>query len=358
MARGLQFEGLKIWIENYFNFVKKKFLIPIVFGVIGLVMGFYYAYNYKPYYISQLSFIINDGKSSNISALSAIAGQLGIGGAGPTVTDDRIMFLLSTKKVLGSVLLKKMENSTSTIGDAMISAYNLSGPIGSDTMMKDFDGFKSISFDKISKQESYAIDLIITAIKLSNRFKVESVKRKANSLYGNQSNGIISISFENRNETLAKEFVQFVYEELSNFYSESMLRNLQNNYDLLNFRADSIEKLMHSTENRSAIATDNSYNVFRYQGKIEEFRLRKEVEMLNVLYVEVLKNREFAKFSLDQERPLFQLVDEPLFPLEKKMKSIPVFSFLGFFALTLFGVFVLTVVFLSKKENRDLRGLY
>jgi hypothetical protein len=250
-----------------------------------------------------------------------------------------------------------MENSSTTIGDAMISAYNLSGPIGSDSMMKDFKGFKSISFDKISKQESYAIDLIITSIKLSNRFKVESVKRKANSLYGNQSNGIISISYENRNEILAKEFVQFVYQELSNFYSESMLRNLQNNYDLLNFRADSIEKLMHSTENRSAIATDNSYNVFRYQGKIEEFRLRKEVEMLNILYVEVLKNREFAKFSLDQERPLFQVVDEPIFPLEKKTKSIPVFSFLGFFVLTLFGFFVLTIVFLLKKENRDLKGL-
>lgn len=355
MARGIQIEAIKLWLNNYFNFIRKKFLIAVIVGLLGLGIGLYYAINYKPYFVSQLSFIINDGKSSSIGALSAIAGQLGIGGTGPSITDDRIMFLLSSKKILGSVLLKKIEGTNETIGEGMISAFKLSSAIKSDSIMNDFGGFKSQEIEKINKQESYALDIIINFIKISNRFKVESVKRKANSLYGNQSNGIISLSFECRNEILAKEFINAIYFELTKFYSESMLRNLQNNYDLLSFRADSIGKLLYLTENESAIASDNSYNVFRFQGKVDEFRLRKEVEMLNVLYIEVLKNKEIAKFTLDQERPLFQLVDEPILPLEKKVKSIPVFGFLGFFMFTLFGLFLLTLMFLSKKENRSFK---
>jgi uncharacterized protein involved in exopolysaccharide biosynthesis len=352
MSRGINLEAISIWVNKYFGFIKSKAKTILFIGFIGLILGVYYSVSYKPYYVSHLSFIINDGKSGNVSALSAIAGQLGIGSSGPTVTDDRIMFLLSAKKILGTVLLKKMDDKSGTIGDKMIEAYKLNGVLASDTLMNNFKGFTATSFDKINKQESFAIDQIINSIKLSNRFKVESVKRKANSLYGNQSNGIISITYESRNEDLAKKFVSGVYLELSEFYSESMLRNLQNNYELLNFRADSISALLRTTENESAIASDNSYNVFRYRGKVDELRLRKEVEMLNILYVEILKNREFAKFSLDQERPLFQVVDEPILPLEKKTKSIPVFSFLGFMAFILLGVFIITITFLSKKENR------
>ncbi len=354
MERGVNIASLNSWVKKYLKYIQQKARILLVFAALGLSLGLFYSITYKPYYVSQLSFIINDGKSGNVNALSAIAGQLGIGGSGPTVTDDRILFLLSTKKVIGEVCLKKINGTNDAIGDRFISAFRLESLIYSDTFMQGFKGFTSPQMSEINHQESFAIDQIVGFIKLSNRFKIESVKRKANSLYGNQSNGIIALYFESRDEVLSKEFVNAIYLELTAFYSEAVLRNLQNNYDLLSNRADSIRNLLFETENRSAQASDDAYNVFRFRGKISEMRLRKEVEMLNVLYVEVLKNREFAKFSLDQERPLFQVVDEPILPLEKKLKSIPVFAILGSLAFTMLGAFGLSMIYLFKNENRIL----
>ncbi len=350
MENGIQLNELKAILNKYWIFLKKWKGLVLFFGLIGTLSGAFYAYQYKPYYIANLSFIINDTKSFSGGTLSALAGQLGMTTNGPNVTDDRILFLGRTKRILGSALLKKMKHEDIRIADKLAVVLRLKKTWVSDTTLCFFDKFSANHIEDLSYMENKAIDNIINYLLLSKRLNFESVSRKTSSFVGVQSTGIINISFECRNEQVSKEFVDAIYDELTSFYVNSILKNLQYNYDLISNKTDSIKELLTHTELENADASDATFNVFRFKGKINELRLRRDVEMLNILYAEGIKNKELAKFNLEQERPVFQMVDEPMYPLEIKDKSMYVYGFFGFFVCSIFGIGGLSILFLIKEK--------
>jgi uncharacterized protein involved in exopolysaccharide biosynthesis len=87
-------------------------------------------------------------------------------------------------------------------------------------------------------------------------------------------------------------------------------------------------------------------NIFRFKGKLNEQRLRRDVNILNILYAESIKNKELAKFNLEQDRPVFQLVDTPMAPLDIKGKSMLTYGFLGMFVLAFLGIGFFSLLYL------------
>ena len=149
------------------------------------------------------------------------------------------------------------------------------------------------------------------------------------------------------NEPIPFDF-QAVYNELADFYSMVAIKSLQNNYDLINAREDSLKNALQEVEDQMAYTIDNNFQVNKFIGKVGENRLRRKLEILNLFYAEVVKNKEVAKFNLDQERPVFQVVDEPMLPLEAKYKSKVVYSFLAAFGFLLLGLGIQTLLFIRK----------
>ena len=66
---------------------------------------------------------------------------------------------------------------------------------------------------------------------------------------------------------------------------------------------------------------------------LEELRLKREVEILNVMYAEILKNLEISKVTLLNQKPLVNIIDSPRYPLEvvrfSPLKGLLVFGMLG-----------------------------
>ena len=340
-------EQLLAFIKDYTAFLLGKYRIIVAFVLLGFFIGLSYAIVKKPTYEAKLVFMLNDAKSSNMGGLSALAGQLGLGqSSGLNVSEDRVFYLAYTKRIIGGALLSKNDQGE-TLGDRLIYLRNLKSSWENDTVLSKFQSFHSKEINQMSKLENMAMDQLIQIVLLSKKYVVDSYKKKVSSLVGSQSSGMMFVSFEYTDELFSKDFVKSIYNELSNFYSMVAIKSLQNNFDLISAREDSLKLALQEIEDQMAYTIDNNFQVNKFIGKVGENRLRRKLEILNLFYAEVIKNKEVAKFNLDQERPIFQVVDEPMLPLEAKFKSKVVYSLLAGFGFLFLGIGLLSLFYIK-----------
>jgi hypothetical protein len=340
-------------IKGLLSYLQSKAKWVIGFGFFGIIVGFSYALLKKPTYEAKLIFMINDSKPSNIGNLGSVFGQLGLGGnSGLNVSEDRIFYLAFTRRIIGGALLNR-DSKGGTLGDKFIEIQNLKNGWQNDTILNRFKSFSSKNVNELNFVESKAMDQLIQIILLSKRYIVDSYKKKVTSLVGSQNSGMMFISFEFKDDLFAKAFVIEIFNELSSFYSISTIKSLQNNYDLICAREDSLKQELKTIEDQFAFTADGNFQVNKFIGKVHENRLRRQLEILNLFYSEVIKNKEVARFNLDQEKPVFQIIDEPSLPIEPKFKSKAVYGTLagiGFIMLSI-GVFSLLYLKMFLKEK-------
>jgi capsule polysaccharide export protein KpsE/RkpR len=138
------------------------------------------------------------------------------------------------------------------------------------------------------------------------------------------------------------------------YINKSIERQLYN-YTIIQRRADSIQDELLQTESSGAAFVDQNQNVVRMSRRMEGDRLRKRIEILNLMYGEVLKNLEIAKFTLENQTPSLIVVDTPTLPLEKKKMSRLKTAIVGAFLLVfLAAMYVLFKSYTIEKKKINL----
>lgn len=348
----LEIDQIKNRISNYFLFLKSKRVIFLVFFILFLAVGFFYAYFKKPKYEANLSFIINENDKGIGGSLLSLAGQSGLllGGGGLTPNDDKILFLFSSKKIIGDAILKKYnsENGERIIVNELIEELNLKSTWASDTSMEGFDGVKGGDISRLNRQESKAVDDVIFNLLNYKLISFESLKKK--SLVG-QSTGIIFLQVVLKNELLSKALAEEIYESLSSFYVLNSIQKQQSNVLLLERKVDSLQGLIRDTESKLGYESDYNFNTFKASGKVNEYRLKRDLEMFNTIFAEVMKNYELAKLTLEQQKPFFKVIDSPTLPLKLIYKSKLKYSLLAAFGVTLGLLFVFSFLYFKGKND-------
>jgi len=68
------------------------------------------------------------------------------------------------------------------------------------------------------------------------------------------------------------------------------------------------------------------------------------VEILNVMYAEIIKNLEISKMTLLNQKPFINIIDSPRLPLEiihfSILKALILFGFLGAILASIYVFFV------------------
>jgi uncharacterized protein involved in exopolysaccharide biosynthesis len=329
--------------------IKRKKLIFAAF-LIGFLAGLFIVFIVKPKFEAKLSFIINDSKLGMGSSLSAINSQLGILGVNSmSITDDRIIFLINSRKITAQALLDSFPGNK-LIADEFISYYKLENTFQKIEEMKGFKGFIHSNVDALNYQENYAINLILYSINKSGNLIVESVKKKATSFVGNTSSGIIEVTYKHKQETLAQAYLAALYFELSKFYVKAMTNQQQELVNLIEYKVDSVEHLIANSDSEKARVIDQSIGIIRASGRVNEMKLRRSNDILNTLYAELLKNREVARFNLNQQKPVFELVDFPQLPLKKNEYSIVLFPLIASIVSVLLFIFAFSALYIYKRK--------
>jgi uncharacterized protein involved in exopolysaccharide biosynthesis len=154
---------------------------------------------------------------------------------------------------------------------------------------------------------------------------------------------IVNVSCESKDEVFAKLFVEELVKKITQFYEATKTASSRNTLNFIEGRADSVLIELKLAELAYARHKDSNFGVMRAEGLLEELRLKREVEILNVMYSEIIKNLEVSKFTLLNQKPLVNVIDYPIYPLEVTQHSLLVafiiFGLLGGFIAVFFVLF-------------------
>lgn len=322
---------------------KRRFKTILSVAIIFGLTGFGVAYLSKPKYKAHLSFILNENESSsiNLSSLAGLAG-LGSGSLSGGVNEDKLLFLSNSRFLLGTTLLTnvKIRDKSQLLINYFLDKYETQKTFKKDTLLKDFKYFGNMHLDSLDIRENKVLDIVIKFIEDNQLLKIEGKKKTG---IVAQNAGILTIDFFSIDEALSKTFVDCLYANISKYYVNKSIQRQYRNYTLIKERADSLKIILQSKEAFGASLIDQNVNISKMQARVGLERTRRDVELLNLMYAEVMKNLEISKFSLENQTPMLQVIDSPTYPLKIEKKSKLKFGLIG----SIIGGFVsLTILFL------------
>lgn len=317
------------YVRDFYYLFKQHFFKIAIGAVVCGVLGIAYAYVKKPNYKAYLSFILNENESASIN-LSSIAGLAGLG-AGEIkggVNEEKLLFLAGSRFIIGTTLLNpvNINGRDQLLGNYFIDAYGLQKGFASDSVLKGFTYFHHTSLDSLTLQENKALDKILKIFSNNQLLKITGKKKTG---LVSQNSGIITVDFVSKSEIFSHAFVEQLFSNISKYYINKSIQRQERNYFLIKHRADSLRGILFSTEISGADYLDQNVNIAKMAARVKLERTRRDVELLNLMYAEVLKNLEIAKFNLENQTPMLQLIDRPTFPLEVQKESKIIMGILG-----------------------------
>ena len=303
----------------------KQELIPRSFKIglfvfVFTLTAFLFNISQESRYKAELSFVVEDKqKSTPLSSVSGLASQFGFdffSSSNSTFSQANIMELLKSRGVISKTLLRA--NTNDLFIHNYISMYNLDSDWKNN---KDLDG---ISFkNNIEVKHDSVITMVWEKI-IEDDISVE---------IRNDETDIIYLSFKSLDERFAKLFSENLIDEMSSMYIEYQTKQSTNTIDFLQNRADSVFNELEKAEEEFARVKDINQRIIKASGRLKELQLMRNVEVLNTMYLELVKNIEVSKLTLLNQTAIIQVIDRPTLPLEDTKLS-PVLVFVISFVLS------------------------
>jgi uncharacterized protein involved in exopolysaccharide biosynthesis len=319
-------------IRDYTRELKKKFILISTVLIISIISGLVYSSIQKDKFEAVLSFIV-EGQSEgpNLSSISGMASQFGLdlgGSSTSSFSQQNVIELLKSRKVIESTLSKSCIVNNEE--DILLNHY-----ISINNMIEDGE---NISFFSSSKDS------------ITNIIWKEIIEFKIDLSYQNDEANILNLTYTSTNSEFAKNFTELLVEEISQMYSHYQTEKTRNSLKNLELRSDSIFRELKNSERNFARVKDRNLRVINASGRLDEIQYMREVQVLNAIYLELIKNTELVKMNLLNETPIIQLIDVPVLPLEYSNRSSKLF---WVFSFSFLGLFLVSSLIILRKLIRD-----
>ena len=331
-------------ISEWYRFLLTKWKLIVLVGIIGGLIGFTYAYFQKPTYKAVLTFALEDEKSGGgglggaLGLASSFGIDLGSSGGG-AFAGANLMELMKSRKLIEKTLLSPVVVNGKTI--SMVEHY-----INVNELRKGWEekpALKSIQFLPDADRTNYTLE------QDSILGKISSGITKADLVISQKDKkvSIISVEVNSTDQVFAKLFCENLVKETSEFYVETKSRKAKMNVEILQKQSDSIRAELNRAITGVATATDNVFNLNMAMNvkRTPSARGQVDVQANTAIFTQLVGNLELAKVTLRKETPLVQIIDSPIYPLDKKKSSKLIFTFFSIFL----SVFLVSLYFISIK---------
>jgi len=315
----------------------KIILFSFLFFVLGILVAFFSTTRYK----AELTFVVEDSqeRGSVLGSMSGIASQFGFdvgGNSSSTFSQQNIMELLKSRGVVEATLLE--EGTIDGKKDLLVEHYITINEFRED--WANSEEFSGVNFNKASTLEHDSIMGVIWKRLSENNLTIEMQNDKTD---------IINLSFISANEQFGKQFTETLIDEMSKMYITHQTKQARNTLDFLQDRADSVFVELDKAEQEFARLKDINQRIIKASGRLKELQLMREVEVLNTMYLEIVKNLEISKMTLLNQTPIINIIDKPILPLEEEKLSKTMAGILGGFL----GGFLSVCFFIFGKLFKD-----
>ena len=303
--------GKKIW-----HFLLGKWKLIVFAGFLGASIGLTVAWLSKPTYIAKLTFSVENEKSSPLGSYAGLAAMAGIdlgGGGGTMFSSDNIMSIMTSRKMVVNTLLSPITVNKKKI--TLIEYYLSFNPINykwaGNPKLSNLKFGLNLNPDSLTRLQ----DSLLTAIHTSLIKTVISINKPDKKL------SLIEASCTSTNELFSKVFLETLSAQVTDFYIRIKTKRLKENVDILQNRADSLYGVLSNSMYRSAALADQNINIAKQVAGVDRQRKQIDLQVASTAYGEIIKNLEISKITLQKETPLIQVIDQPVFPLEKEKVS-------------------------------------
>lgn len=342
----ISLKELILKLQEWFRYLRSKWLIILVAGIVGGALGLVYAIVKKPVYIATLTFALEEKSSGNsLGAYAGIASQFGfnIGNNGGGVfSEDNMMILMKSRRMITQALLSEINvnGKPESLADYYIHFNHLREAWKKSEKVPDNISFpvnvnpNSLSFIQDSLMGDFCD-------RINKKYlSIDKIDKNAS---------IIGVTCKSHNELFAKYFTDALVNNVSKFYVQTKTSRAAANVDLLQSRLDSVKRAYTGALYSAAASTDQNMDPVLAIATVPRIRNQSNAQILGAEYAELAKNLEIAKMTLLQETPLVQIIDEPILPLGElrisKLKGI-------IYGVIVFSLFVaLGLVFFRAYTN-------
>lgn len=336
-------ETIKL-VKNVVFYVLSYWYLLIIFILIAFFLGKLLKRKPVDIYQADLTFTINQQETNDKaeSDVARLITEFSSGGSKDNSGSSiKLIELSQSYTVLTEVLFRRyvINGTEDYLANHYINIYDLG--------IEDSSFFKNFTkVDSLSRNENFYLKKIINDLKRNNiRFTVSPAQ-------------IFKITTFSINEEFSKLFTEGFYKAHSELYVKGAVAKAQANYDFTEERLlEATDKLL-STERQLANWIDANHNLSFRTPYLRQVELERSVEIYNEVYIEALKSFEVAKVRRENQRPIFQLVDPPTYPLLKTTDSnrrIGLFAQLG--AITFF-LFITLSLYFYKEYNYLIKELF
>lgn len=331
----------------YFLELLKKWYIYVILVLLFFAFSYYYAHTLNSTYKAELTFMTNTESGGGLSKILQLAGQFGIngggGGSSPEETGEKIIDLLASQQIIYNTLLKEvtLNNKKDLLYNHYISIFNLPNSVVNNIDVTNFK-FSSKTVNDFTYNEHCVAKEIYNSI---IKYNLTSDILKS---------GIIKVNCTSTSEAFSKVFLEEQVKTLSKFYTDKSIEQQKQTYEIILNRVDSLEKSLYSAEYALANWIDEHKGGLQVGSldahtMIEQERLKRKAEILNVMYTESIKSLEIARINLVTSTPVVQVIDSPSFPL----KEIKPYRLIYYIYAVFFGGLIATIVIVLRKLVND-----
>ena len=277
----------------------------VLFGILGLVYSSFKKVSFE----ANLTFVVDDSQDSKnpLGSVAGLANQFGFnigGGSNGTFSQSNIKEIILSRRVVQEAILQKGTIEESS--DVLIHHFlEFNGHYNQWVE----EGVEYIDFSINRSDYTFAHDSLMS-------FIYKDLLENYISIATDEEHSIVKLTCVSENEEFSKLLAESLVSNLESYYTKFQTAKSENSLELLSFRADSVLNELKIAEYKYASYKDANFGIQRAQGLLDEIRLKRNVEILNVMYLEIVKNLEISKFTLINNKPLLNIIDRPNLPLK------------------------------------------
>ncbi len=340
----ISLKELIIKIKEWVAYLKSKWKIIILSGIIGGLIGLTIAFFEKPTYKATLTFAMEEDKggAGGLSGALGLASSFGIdlggAGGGGAFAASNLTELMKSRLIVEKVLLSPIlfNGKRISIAEYYIQFNNLRKKWDKKPALKNLRFLPNSDRSKFSLQQDSILQKIHKSLIDKDHLSIKQIDKKVT---------ILSIDVISEDEIFSKIFCESLAKETSDFYIETKSKKARINTDVLQKQVDSVRYELNGAITGVAVEADNVYNLnpaFNVRGAASK-KKQIDVQANTAILTNLVVQLELAKITLRKETPLIQLIDRPILPLtvEKfgKLWSMIFGGFLAGFLTVLYLVF-------------------
>jgi hypothetical protein len=292
----------------FWKLIWRKWILLCIVGLTGGILGIILAWIEKPKYEAVVSFSAEADEGSSLGGIAGIAAQFGVtlGGGGGIFTGDNILALIKSRKMVSETLLLPMphEKSNKNFLNYYIDATGFSKRFKSGPM-------KGVSFPQSQSPSTYtrlqdSVFMLITDDLIKKHIIADRPDKKLQ---------LFVLNCTTNDELFSQQFVLSLLNHVSDYYTETRTAKAKQTLDFIQKRADSVKNAYDIALTGKATLLDANLNPAFQTPQVNVQRKQTDITVLAGAYAEILKNLEIARFTLQRETPLVQIVDSPVLPL-------------------------------------------